>query len=350
MKRWQNSFIDPEASIERAIQIIDKSGLQLVMVVDTEHRLLGVITDGDVRRALLQHIPLTEPVTAIMQCSPVTASPELSENELRKRMLHHVIDQLPLVDSDGKVVGLQTLQHLSKPQELDNTVILMAGGQGTRLRPLTEACPKPMLRVGVKPLLELIIDNFIEHGFHNFYISVNYLAKVVKDYFEDGSEWGINIHYIEENEPLGTAGSLGLIPKNDLQLPAIVMNGDILTQVDFTALLKFHREHKSSATMGVREWKYRVPYGVLEADNQKIKRIVEKPLQHFFVNAGIYVLDHEAFSRISGEDYLDMPDLFSQLIEDNKTTTMFPIREYWLDVGQHQDFEQANRDIFEARF
>lgn len=350
MKRWQNALISPESSIEQAIKVIDKSGLKIALVVEPTHKLLGIVTDGDVRRGLLRHIPLNSSVQEIMQTSPVTACADENRDDLLRQMLLNGIEQLPVLDDAGRLIGLQTFQELNQPLRLENTVVLMAGGIGSRLRPLTANCPKPMLTVGAKPLLETIIESFIEHGFHNFYISVNYLAEMVKDYFEDGKEWGINIKYIEEDKPLGTAGALGLLPSDALVKPAIVMNGDILTRVDFTSLLRFHQQHQSAATMCVREWQYQVPYGVIKSEGHQILSIVEKPVEQYFVNAGIYVLDSKAFSLIKQDEYLDMPTLFNQLIQTGQPTCLFPIREYWLDIGQHHDFERANKDIYEAGF
>ena len=350
MKRWQNALISPDSTIEQAIMVIDKSGLKVALVVDAARKLLGTVTDGDVRRGLLRHLPLTAMVREIMQTSPVTSRVNQAREDLLRQMNHYGIEQIPVLDESGCLIGLQTLQELNQPQTLGNTVVLMAGGVGSRLRPLTANCPKPMLKVGAKPLLETIIESFAEHGFQNFFLSVNYLADMVKDYFEDGSEWGVNIRYLEEEKPLGTAGALGLIPQEALELPALVMNGDILTRVDFAALLKFHLQHHSAATMCVREWQYQVPYGVVNSEGHRILGITEKPVEHYFVNAGIYVLDKPAFARIQPGEYLDMPTLFNQLIAAKEATSIFPIREYWLDIGQHNDFERANKDIYEAGF
>lgn len=350
MKRWQNALIPPDTTIEQAILVIDKSGLKVALVVDGERKLLGTVTDGDVRRGLLRHLPLSVRVTEIMQASPITCQDGQPREEVLRQMRLRGVEQIPVLDAHGRITGLQTLQELNQPLRLDNSVVLMAGGLGSRLRPLTTDCPKPMLKIGAKPLLETIIESFAEHGFHNFYLSVNYLAEMVKDYFEDGSEWGVNIRYLEEEKPLGTAGALGLIDKAQLTLPAIVMNGDILTRVNFAALLKFHQEHQAAATMCAREWQYQVPYGVVNAEGHKIVGITEKPVEHYFVNAGIYVLDRPAFDLITPGEYLDMPTLFNLLIQQRQETCLFPIREYWLDIGQHHDFEQANKDIYEAGF
>lgn len=350
MKRWQNALISPEHTIEQAILVIDKSGLKVALVVDDRQRLLGTVTDGDVRRGLLRHLGLTTRVEEIMQPNPITCLADEPRADVLRNMQVNGIEQIPVLDRDGRVIELRTLQDLNQPQRLDNSVVLMAGGIGSRLRPLTSDCPKPMLKVGAKPLLETIIESFAEHGFHNFFLSVNYLADMVKDYFEDGRDWGVNIQYLEEQQPLGTAGALGLIPSTSLTLPAIVMNGDILTRVNFAALLKFHQQHQAAATMCVREWQYQVPYGVVNSNGHRIVGITEKPVEHYFVNAGIYVLDKQAFARITSGEYLDMPTLFNQLIEQKQETCLFPVREYWLDIGQHNDFERANRDIYEAGF
>lgn len=244
MKRWQNALISPEHTIEQAILVIDKSGLKVALVVDDRQRLLGTVTDGDVRRGLLRHLGLTARVDQIMQPNPITCLADEPRADVLRNMQVNGIEQIPVLDGDGRVIELRTLQDLNQPQRLENSVILMAGGIGSRLRPLTSDCPKPMLKVGAKPLLETIIESFAEHGFHNFFLSVNYLADMVKDYFEDGRDWGVNIQYLEEQQPLGTAGALGLIPPTSLRLPAIVMNGDILTRVNFAALLKFHLQHQ----------------------------------------------------------------------------------------------------------
>jgi NDP-sugar pyrophosphorylase family protein len=224
----------------------------------------------------------------------------------------------------------------------------MAGGLVNRLRPLTDECPKPMLKVGNKPLLETIVENFIEYGFHRFYISVNYMADVVESYFGDGSRWGVDIEYLHEEHRLGTAGALSLLPETPTEA-ILVMNGDLLTKVNFKQLLDFHYGHQAQATMCVREYDFQVPYGVVKIDGQRITSIDEKPIQRFFVNAGIYVLEPEALDLISSNIFFDMTTLFEKLIELKKEPAVFPIREYWLDIGHLADYNRANgeyRDIF----
>ncbi len=253
--------------------------------------------------------------------------------------------QIPIVDSDRKILGLKTLQGLLKNKILDNPVFLMAGGFGKRLFPLTSDTPKPLLRVGKKPILENILDQFIEHGFHNFYISTHYKAEMIQSYFGDGSDWNVTIQYVHEDKPLGTAGGLGLLSRKLIKLPILLMNGDLLTKVNFGELLNFHLQNGGDATMCVREYDFQVPYGVIKSNGNYITEIEEKPIHRFFVNAGIYVLDPSMLNTIDGTDSLDMPQLLSQKIESSGQVNMFPVHEYWLDIGQIEQFEQAKQDI-----
>jgi len=220
----------------------------------------------------------------------------------------------------------------------------MAGGLGTRLQPLTDDSPKPMLQVGGKPLLEIILKNFIEHGFVNFYISVQYLPEIIMDYFQDGKNLGVSIKYIQEDQPLGTAGALGLIPQEALDSPIIVMNGDILTSVDFPALLDYHSKHEGAATMCVRDYEFQVPLGVIEGNGSKINMIKEKPIHKCQVNAGIYVINSDIVKIIPENKRVDMPDFLSDQISQGNSVHMFPIHEYWLDIGRLEDFNKAQID------
>ncbi len=348
MTRWKDVLVSAQTTLLEAAQILDANALQIILVVDEQRRLLGTVTDGDIRRAILKSIALTEPVRSVMNPNPIVAREEDSREsilaEMKRRTLHH----MPLVDEQRRVVGLDTLDELINFQIRDNRVVLMAGGLGSRLRPLTDDCPKPMLRVGNKPLLETILENFIEYGFRHFYISVNYMFEVVESYFGDGSRWDVDICYLHEDKRLGTAGALSLLPQQPAE-PIIVMNGDLLTKVNFSQLLSFHSEHNAQATMCVREYDFQVPYGVVKIDNHSIIGIDEKPTQRFFVNAGIYVLEPGALGLISPNTFFDMPSLFEKLIEQKRETVVFPIREYWLDIGQVSDFDRANgeyRDVF----
>jgi dTDP-glucose pyrophosphorylase len=339
--------INPDHSITDAVVAIDRGGIRLALVIDAEHHLSGIVTDGDIRRALLSKFDFNRPVADIMNRKPIVVQTSASSNEMISIMRAHSILHLPVVDQNNRVVTIETLDKLATFKAKKTTpVFLMAGGFGTRLRPLTENVPKVMLKVGSRPILETIMMGFIDHGFSEFYISVYYLADQIREYFGDGSRWGVDIHYIQEDKPLGTGGSLSLLPEH-INEPIIMMNGDLLTNVNFNSLLNFHNAKQSIATMCVREYTMEVPYGVIEADNMRITSIVEKPKQKYFVNAGIYVLSPEVFKSIPKQHRQDMPDLFNDQIRLRKNVMMYPVHEYWLDIGRLGDFEQAQSDIID---
>lgn len=348
MTAWKDILVLPETSIREAIQVLDKSAKQIVLVVDGNNHLVGTVTDGDIRRGILKGISLDDPTRRVMNSAPTVARIDEGRESILATMQRKRLHHIPLVDENRRVMGLETLGELIQSDTRENWVVLMAGGTGSRLRPLTDKCPKPMLKVGNKPLLETILENFIEYGFHQFYISVNYMADVVKSYFGNGSPWGVDISYLHEDQRLGTAGALSLLPEKPKEA-LLVMNGDLLTKVNFKHLLDFHFGHHAQATMCVREYDFQVPYGVVKIDDHRITSVDEKPVHRFFVNAGIYVLEPEALDLISSNTYFDMPTLFEKLIERKKETVVFPIREYWLDVGQLADYDRANgeyREIF----
>jgi NDP-sugar pyrophosphorylase family protein len=310
-------------------------------VVDDGGFLVGLLTDGDVRRALLRGLRLETPVTEAMNASPVSA-PSGSETSFQIAEMRRLgIKHLPLVDENRQLVSLTTLDELIGRSRHDNWVVLMAGGLGTRLAPLTDRCPKPMLRVGEKPLLQTTLENFVDGGFHRFFFAVNHLAGMVEDYFGDGSEWGVDIRYLRESKRLGTGGALSLLPQRP-ELPLVVMNGDLLTNVNFQQLLDFHRNHEAMATMCVRAYEHQVPYGVVTTDQHRLVEIVEKPVHTFFVNAGIYVVEPMTLDLIPRDEFFDLPALFEKLIAAGHGTTAFPIREYWLDIGHMADYKRAN--------
>jgi len=334
-------IVKPDLSIRETIRVIDSSAMQIALVVDGDNHFLGTVTDGDIRRGILNGLPLDAAVEQVMNKKPSICGEDDTKEAILARMSARRLRHMPVVNRDGRLVRLEILDEFLASRERQNTVVLMAGGLGTRLRPLTEKCPKPMLKVGNRPLLESILETFIEYGFHRFYISVNYMAEVVKSHFGDGSRWGVHISYLHENQQLGTAGALSLLPERPTA-PLLVMNGDLLTKVNFSQLLDFHSGHHAQATMCVREYDFQVPYGVVKMDDHHITGIDEKPVQKVFVNAGIYVLEPETLDLILRDTYFDMPTLFQKLIELKRDTTAFPIREYWLDIGHLEDFERAN--------
>ncbi|QXH48305.1 nucleotidyltransferase family protein [Pseudomonas xanthosomatis] len=343
MKNWKNIVVSPQASLREAILRIDASGIQMALVAEEDMRLVGLLTDGDVRRAILNGQDLDGPVAACMNPRPKTGSALLPRAEVLAMMRRFTFHHLPLVDEKGCLTGLATIDDFLGVEARDNWVVLMAGGLGSRLRPLTESCPKPLLAVGGKPILESILEGFLEHGFRRFFISVNYKAEMIMDYFGDGERWGARIEYLHENERLGTAGALSLLPEKPTA-PLFVMNGDLITQANFAKILDFHEQHQATATMAVREYDFQVPYGVVNVEGVNITGIEEKPTHRFFVNGGIYVLSCEAVEAIPQHTFFDMPSLFQRLGGERKKTAAYPLREYWLDIGRLEEYERAQRE------
>jgi dTDP-glucose pyrophosphorylase len=347
LEDWTRILIKPSDTLEDAIKALHSGGARIVLVVDENTKLLGTVTDGDIRRSLIKHTSMERPIEKVMNSSPLTALLSDNQEAIIFKMKSMDLLHMPLVDDRGTLAGLETLQHLIKNKKYNNPVFLMAGGFGKRLHPLTEKIPKPLLNIGSKPILETIIRQFIDAGFHIFYISIHYKAEMIREYFGDGSNLNIKIEYIYENNPLGTAGSLGLLPEDSLELPIIIMNGDILTKVNFEHLLDFHNENNNIATMCIREFDFQVPYGVVDINGQDVVGIKEKPIHKFFVNAGIYVLESKLISRVDGGLYLDMPNFLETQIDKGDKVTAFPIHEYWLDIGRIEEYEKANREIFD---
>ena len=337
---WKDSVISPQTSLKDAIARMDTSALQVGLVLDNNNNLAGILTDGDVRRAILAGISLETDVSEVMNPNPTTINLLASRAEMLALMRRQVIHHLPILDEKHRVVGLVTLDDLMGAVERPNWVVLMAGGLGTRLRPLTKDRPKPLLTVGGKPILEIIIESFAAQGFKHIFVSVNYKAEMIEEYFQGGERWGVRLTYLHEHKRLGTAGALSLLPQKP-QEPIIVMNADLLTQMSFDSLLLFHKSENSLATMAVREYDFQVPYGVVRVEKTKIKEIEEKPVQRFFVNAGIYTLSPEALDVLPEDTFFDMPTLFEELIAAGQCTTAYPLQEYWLDIGRLEEFERA---------
>lgn len=346
VKPWKKCLVQKADPIIDTLKIIDTAELQIALVVDNEGRLLGTVTDGDVRRAIIRGVNLHDAVYTIMNSNPASVRCGQSKEAILSLMKERGIRQVPVVGEDKCVLGLESLSELLSSSKHDNWVVLMAGGLGRRLSPMTDSCPKPMLRVGDQPLIETIIEGFSGNGFQKFFISINYKGEMIKDYFGDGSSRGVEIKYLEESEQLGTAGSLSLLPSLP-ERPVLVMNGDLLTKLNFQRLIDFHCERGVAATMCVREYDFQVPYGVVQVEDGLISSISEKPIHRFFVNAGIYVISPEVLHLIAKNEYLDMPSFFQKLAASNRPTAAFPIREYWLDIGQYPDLERAKADYQE---
>lgn len=336
--------VSRDCTIRRVMLALQEYSMRLVLVTDSNGRLEGVISDGDIRRALIKNTSLEDCAHNIMNTNPVVVTEGVSKEVVAQLFREKKINRIPVVDEKGIVAGLLTLEEMLSLDKYDNPIVIMAGGLGSRLSPLTDNTPKSMLSVGGKPILETIIESCISQGFNNFYLSVNYRSDQIKSYFKDGSHLGVSIKYLEEKERLGTAGSLSLIDENH-EKPFVVMNGDLLTKVNLCSLLDYHNQEKSLATMCVKEYEFQVPYGVVCEKDGQITEIKEKPYQSFLVNAGIYALSPEALTQIPGSRFYDMTSLFQDLAKQNKKTMVFPIHEYWLDIGKLQDYEKAQSEF-----
>jgi NDP-sugar pyrophosphorylase family protein len=258
-------------------------------------------------------------------------------------MRREAIRQVPAVDDTGRVVHLFRLEELIKPELQSNAVVIMAGGEGRRLGPLTRELPKPMLQVGGKPILEIILEQCIEAGFRDFYLTVNYLKNHIQNHFEDGSRWRVNIQYIEEDKPLGTAGPLSLLPSVP-DHPLLVLNGDVLTRVDYGRLLHFHSEQEAAATLCVREHTTQIPYGVVRIDDVVVEAMEEKPVLSHYVNAGIYLLEPWLLDLVPSDQFFDMPQLLEKALAHQYRVGAFPIHEYWLDIGLPETLDRAHQE------
>ncbi|HEY9087656.1 MAG TPA: nucleotidyltransferase family protein [Anaerolineaceae bacterium] len=348
--RLQKLIIPASLSIAAAMEAMDRAGFGILLICGAERRLEGVLTDGDIRKAILRGDALDQPCGDIASRSPIIATDPVSPAEaldLMDNSRSYFVNQLPVLNAGGQVVDLVLRSDLIKVDHIPMSAVVMAGGEGTRLRPLTDSLPKPMLPVGDRPLLEIIIQRLRAAGIQNVNVTTHYKSEKIADYFGDGQKYGVDIRYINEETPLGTAGGLSLIetPKE----PLLVINGDILTRVDFRAMLSFHRQHDAALTIGVRAYNFQVPYGVIECDGPDVRGVREKPVYSFFVNAGVYLLEPEAHQMIPAGQHFDMTDLMAVLLAQGKRVVSFPIVEYWQDIGQHTDYEQVQRDVQDGR-
>ncbi|HEX7948857.1 MAG TPA: nucleotidyltransferase family protein [Candidatus Limnocylindrales bacterium] len=340
---WRSSTLPASATVRDAMERLDAAATQIVLVVDADDRLLGTITDGDIRRALLRQTALDATVDGVMNPHPITAPAHEPPDALVALMRDRHVHQLPLLDADGRLAGLRLLDRLLARPDRPNAAVVMAGGRGTRLRPLTDRVPKPLLHVGGRPLLDTTLELLAEHAIRHVYLSVNYLAEQVIEHVGDGASRGLRVEYLRETEPLGTAGALSLLPAPPAA-PLIVMNGDILTRLDLGQLIDFHDAQRAELTMCIRQVSSRVPYGVVDLDEGRVVSITEKPEQQHFVNAGIYVLEPRVLAGLEPGRHKDMTELAQEVGARGGSVAAFPIREYWLDIGQPADFERASAD------
>jgi dTDP-glucose pyrophosphorylase len=343
MKGWEDVLVGPETPLREALSKIDLSGSQMALVVDDDGRLLGTLSDGDVRRALLGGGDMSTPAGEAMHLHPTTILETHGRDEGLKLMRRLALHQLPVVDAEGRAVGLEVLDDFFLPTNKDNWVVVMAGGVGSRLKELTRDTPKPMLEVGDRPILETIVSNFVDSGFRRFYFAVNYLSHVIEDHFGDGSRFGVEIRYVHEETRMGTAGALGLLPAVPDE-PFFVINGDLLAQSDFGRMLEGHLDRGASATMAVRDYEFQIPFGVVRELEGEVARIEEKPVTRTLVNAGMYVISPEALEMVPPGERFDMPDLLAMMLESGMRVCSHRISGYWMDVGRRADLDRARSD------
>jgi dTDP-glucose pyrophosphorylase len=349
MKNWKDALIGPTATLINVMRMLDEVALQIAIVVDEDGCLLGTVTDGDLRRGLLSGRNLNSTVDLVMNTTPFISSATDEREDIIDVMQARDLQHIPLVDERSCVLGLFTIDEILRNPELPNWAVIMAGGVGSRLYPLTEHLPKPLLNIGERPILETIISHLKKSGFDNILLSVNYKAEMIREYFGDGDNFGIHIEYLTEDEPLGTAGALGLIDKQHplLEQPFLVMNGDVLTEMDFSRIIHFNDSESALATMCVREYFNEIPFGVVQLDNHKLVALEEKPIQSFFINAGVYALAPRILEYIEPGHHCDITEVFARALEDKRNVTAYPITEYWRDVGSHEDFDQAQKEYHE---
>jgi dTDP-glucose pyrophosphorylase len=346
MKAIDDLVIGRESSVLEALETIDRSTTKIVLVTDASRHLLGTVTDGDIRRGMLRGVDLSGSVVSVMNAAPHSVRIGESEAAMLAVMKQYDIHHLPILDWAGCVVGLVTDSELLQPGREGAWVVVMAGGLGSRLQPLTDTMPKPLLPIGGRPLLEIMIANLSRQGFERFFLSVNYRADMIESHFGDGSRFGVSVEYLTETERLGTAGALRMLREKAPKVPIIVINGDILTTLDARLLLMFHREQGAPATVCVCEHSWRVPYGVVvQEPDGGFKGIEEKPLRRELISAGINVFSPEALDILPPSGPFDMPELLSKIAARFGPPKLYPMREYWLDIGRHDDLTRAQNEV-----
>ena len=337
-------------SIHRVIQCIDSNRKGIALVVDGDCKLVRTVTDGDIRRAILAGVDLAVPVSDLMEFKaqspyhrPITASVGTSRNQLQLLMAKHSIRHIPLLDDKRRVIDLYTMEDNIPDTTLEMAAVVMAGGYGTRLSPLTDETPKPMLPIGGRPILEWIVEGLQQAGIRKITLTTHYKSKLIVDHFGNGHRFGVDLEYVDEEKLSGTAGPLRLVPA--WHHPLLVINGDILTRVNFKAMLHYHQDHQADMTIAVFEYQLQVPYGVVDIEGVNVRRVTEKPAQRLFVNAGIYLLEPLVREHLLQQEYYNMTDLIACLLGDGRSVVSFPVREYWIDIGQHADYERAQADV-----
>ncbi len=336
-------FIYPNNTIKEAMEVIEKGSKGIALVIDEKKRLIGTVTDGDIRRAILRGLALENSIETIMNNQFTFVTENYSQTLIKNLFEQKQINQIPVLNDNMNVVDVIYYHDIHQNPSKENWAVIMAGGLGTRLHPLTKDIPKPMLQVGAKPILETIIEQLKSYGFKNIVISLNYKGEIIKNYFQDGSGFGVNIKYINEKKRLGTAGAIRLA-KEILTNSFFVINGDILTKLNFTQLMKYHLKHENFITIGTRKYQLEIPYGVVDINDERVKTLIEKPKKEYFINGGIYCLSPEIIDWVPENKYFDMTQLIDLCLSKKQKVGSFPITEYWMDIGQMEDYQQASVD------
>jgi dTDP-glucose pyrophosphorylase len=338
--KWKRAVISINNSIKYAIRKLDFAEVQILMIVSKNNKFVGTITDGDVRRGLIRGNNLEDKLEKIVNFKPIVAPPGTDINSVKEIMSINSINQLPIIDKNKKIQGLHILKDFIKSKDISSPLVIMAGGKGIRLRPLTKHCPKPMLKIKGKPILEWIVLNAKKQGFKNIFIITNYLSNIIVDYFKK-NKFGINVTIIKENKYCGTIGGLYLLKKK-IKNDFVLTNGDIISDIKFDDILEFHKSSSTDATMAVQPYFNEIPFGVVKTEGQNIKDIIEKPSQKNYVNAGVYVIKSELIKNLKNE-HLNVTDFFKKLIKKKKKITAFALHEDWSDIGIKKTYEEFNQ-------
>lgn len=332
-------------SIEQALKLLDEGAKGIILVIDNERKLIGTITDGDIRRAILKGVKLDQKIGDIMQKEPIKVKQGTSIEEIKDVLIKNVIKELPIVDENDIIIDMITINDILLPPGKENPVIIMAGGLGTRLKDLTKEIPKPMLRVGSDPILQHIINNFKKYGYNKMFISVNYKSEIIENYFQDGYAYGVKIEYIKEYKRLGTAGGIKLA-EEFIKKPFFVINGDIFTNLNLENMMDFHIENNFDITVGTRKHSFQIPYGIVNTEKKYIIGMTEKPTIDYLINAGVYCLNPKIISLIPEDKYFEITDLIDICIKDGLKVGSYEIKEYWMDIGRIEDYDKVNKDVY----
>lgn len=329
-----------DASISEAIRCLDEVGIKIILVINASGVLEGTVSDGDVRRGLLRGLILDNSIGDIIHRDALVVPPDMRRDLVLRIMAANKIQQIPIVDEGHHPIGLHLWDEISSPLLRSSPIVIMAGGFGKRLRPHTDNCPKPLLLVAGKPMLQHIIESAKLEGFNHFIISINYLGELIESHFGDGSHLGVRIEYLRETEPLGTAGALSFL-RTPPKAPFIVTNGDVISDINYGNFLDFHVRHGATATMAVRVHEWQNPFGVVEIKGIEIIGFEEKPIARSHINAGVYVLEPASLHLLEHKESCDMPTLFERIKAEGMRTAAYPMHEPWLDVGRPDDLQKA---------